>query len=217
MRQRPFSTDAFFGLPTTDPATRYIAVGNLTFAANSDDPEDIASVLIIVADSDDALVTTTATSTNATCVAGVQHHPQAMDVYQLLSDFCEEDLTSSNINSTKPIAVSSGGSCLQVPVGTVACDHISEMHPPRDTWISTFLAAPLASGLGDIFRILSGEDDTDGTIGDVIVAQLAEAAFFQTEINASALPEIETREPCLIAHYNKRTRADVLRPALRRC
>jgi hypothetical protein len=69
-------------------------------------------------------------------------------------------LSGSIITSDKPVSVTNGNYCTQVPNGTAYCDHIYEQSQPVATWGNSVLAVNLANrDGGTIYRVVSAEDN----------------------------------------------------------
>src|SRR5690606_4423903 len=66
-----------------------------------------------------------------------------METFLVASSGNRVDLSGTTIESDKPIAVTSGAQCANIPVGVTACDHIVEMMPPLNAWGNSFITYPL--------------------------------------------------------------------------
>ena len=72
------------------------------------------------------------------------------------------DLTGSKVTSNNPVTFISGHECGNVPYNVLECDHLVEQIPPTTTWGRQFLTVPTAGQtVGDFFKIVAAEDDTD--------------------------------------------------------
>src|SRR5262249_24970077 len=148
-----YTNDASILLPTTALKTTYIAISRQTFSITQQgaNPFSIPGFVTIVATDNDTNVTVVS-SANTEAGAGVQALTpgasqsftlQQGDVLQLVSKrasspcgtmsndatthYCDMgpkyDLTGSQIEADKPIAVFGGHSCSFVPYNKFACDH----------------------------------------------------------------------------------------------
>ena len=91
------------------------------------------------------------------------------------------DLTGTLIEATKPIAMTNGNGCTQVPPGTTACDHIYEVAQPLASWGNEAFVAPLPNRtFGSRYRVLAAEDNTTLEMDGGVVATLNEGEFFET-------------------------------------
>lgn len=71
------------------------------------------------------------------------------------------DLTGSRVIASKPVAVTSGNFCCQIPTGTVRCDFIIEMELPTYTWGRDYFVTRMQSRLyNSIIKIFAKEPDT---------------------------------------------------------
>lgn len=81
-----------------------------------------------------------------------------------------EDLSGALVTADKPIAVFGGHTCVNVPAGTGACDHLESQLFPMETWGRNFVAAPVKlrnplpdmrnSREGTYWKIMAREDNT---------------------------------------------------------
>lgn len=77
------------------------------------------------------------------------------------------DLTGSFVKADKPVQVIAGHECAQVPVGTVACDHLEESLFPFETLSGDYFVGPPvqtpdnAKEKAYYLRIVAAEDDAD--------------------------------------------------------
>jgi len=87
------------------------------------------------------------------------------DVLQVISS--GGDLTGTIVNADKPIQVLGGHECTQVPIGTVACDHLEEEMFPISTLAKEYLVVPPVQVPNDnlekaqVIRIIASEDNTN--------------------------------------------------------
>ncbi|MEO0404453.1 MAG: hypothetical protein AAF193_06245, partial [Bacteroidota bacterium] len=64
----------------------------------------------------------------------------------------------------RPFAVFSGVSCVNVPIGCTACDHICEQNFSVDTWGTEFYVVPFSFANSYTYRVLA---DQDGTVVNI--------------------------------------------------
>lgn len=89
-------------------------------------------------------------------------------------------LAGTIVTADKPIGVTNGNGCTQVPIGTTACDTLMEVAQPISTWANQALAINLPERPnGTVYRILASQDNTsvsqDGsTIGTINKGQFLE-------------------------------------------
>ncbi|MGB1032133.1 MAG: hypothetical protein ACPGWM_05945, partial [Flavobacteriales bacterium] len=80
------------------------------------------------------------------------------------------DFTGTTINGTeasgdcRPFAVFSGTSCVNIPVGCSACDHIFEQNFSVDTWGTEFYLVPFSFASSYTYRVMADQDNTQVNI-----------------------------------------------------
>ncbi len=189
-----YSNDASLVLPTPTLSTNYIVMARQTFGVDQMFGYSfIPGYAAIVGTEDNTTVTVTLTANtsggtgiNAGTPGTVQQFSLNQgEVLQLLSalptsctgtttsnadgTYCDMgqgyDLTGTQVESDKPVAVYSGHLCSFVPYDTWACDHLEEMMLPLETWGKDFVVGrtePQAdTGYPDepnVVRIVSGAD-----------------------------------------------------------
>ena len=71
------------------------------------------------------------------------------------------DLTGTLVEATKPVGMTNGNYCVNVPPGTAACDHVYEVAQPLASWGDRVFVAPLPQRpSGSVYRIIAGDDNT---------------------------------------------------------
>lgn len=171
------TSDAALALPVDTFNTKYIAAGYR--------PAFVAGQFTVVAAFDNTQVTITpSTALSPGRPAGVPFSVtlnRGQGIY-FASAGVGLDLTGTIIEATRPVGVSNGDACTQVPNGTVACDHLFEVAQPVQSW---GLEVPVANlplrTAGSIYRILASENGTtvfrDGvSIGTINAGQFIETA-----------------------------------------
>lgn len=69
-------------------------------------------------------------------------------------------LSGTIVTSDKPVSVTNGNYCTQIPMGTAYCDHIYEQSQPVATWGNSVIAVNLANrDSGSVYRVVSAEDN----------------------------------------------------------
>jgi hypothetical protein len=73
------------------------------------------------------------------------------------------DLSGSRVTASKNVAVFAGAECTQVPVGTVACDHVISQQFSTDNFDTDFFVAGNFGGGadGDLVRVIGATDNTE--------------------------------------------------------
>src|SRR5690606_33316840 len=115
-------------LPTSVWDTNYVAVN--VSPASAGNPS-----MNIVAREDDTLVTLTPNATltgGGGIPAGAAGTPVTITLQkgQHAQITQNAELTGSSISSTKPVGFMAGHTCMNMPVGTLYCDHGEQMVPP---------------------------------------------------------------------------------------
>ena len=143
-----FTSDAFLALPCNTLAVDSYEYYSVAYTVSS----DWESLLLIVACEDDTLVITPTGSITL----------NRLQTYQIES---LTDLTGTRIISSKPVSVFSSQECVNVPVGIVACDFITEQVPPTSTWGNRFLIASLLGrNSGERIRVLASTQNSVVTV-----------------------------------------------------
>ena len=115
--------------------------------------------------------------------------------------FQSADTTGIGVVGNKPIAVFSGVKCANVPVGSVACDHLVEQMPSIDQLSKTYYVAPTprTGPNGDVVRIVASADATEVKVDGVVLATLNAGEF--REIRIPTGKTITADKPVLVAQY----------------
>lgn len=97
------------------------------------------------------------------------------------------ELTGTTVKADKPIAMSNGNECTDVPTDSGACDHVFEVAQPVQTWGKSALAAPLAlRPNGTVYRILASADNTTVQQDGATIGTINRGQFIDTGILAGA-------------------------------
>jgi len=88
--------------------------------------------------------------------------------------------TGTIIQANKPVTMTNGNYCTQVPVGTVACDHIFEVAQPVQSWGKSGIGVNLPDRPGgSIYRIAASEDNTTINQDGVAIGTINRGAFLE--------------------------------------
>lgn len=88
--------------------------------------------------------------------------------------------TGTIVQANKPVTMTNGNYCTQVPVGTTACDHIFEVAQPVQSWGTNAIGANLPDRPGGtIYRIVAAEDNTAVTQDGVAIGNINRGAFLE--------------------------------------
>lgn len=181
INRRSESSDAALALPIDTFNTEYIVMDY--------NPRFVGSQFVVVA----AFDGTEVTITPATNING---HPAGIPFtiyldrgegafFQSSTTNLTNTLTGTLISATRPIGMTNGDGCTQIPTGITACDHIFEVAQPVQSWGNFILASNLPNRPGgSIYRILASENNTHVFLDGVEVAILNKGQFHETGILA---------------------------------
>jgi RHS repeat-associated protein len=193
-------SDGFLGLPTDAMGTDYLVVSYPNPNPNS---YQNSTEFGVVAPYDNTTLTITPSQTAGTRTAGIPYTVMLNQgqTYQLLDSVVGVDLTGSEIQSDKPVAVMGASSCGDVPVGASYCNYLIEQMVPINSWGQVFGTVPLANRLrGDTFRVLASQDGTQVSINGTLSATLARGNFFDAQLtNANS---ITSTAPIAVMQYS---------------
>lgn len=191
------TTDAFLVLPVHALGKDYMA------AAYNSLGSSYPSLIAIVGVQDNTQVKVTSRVATTSGPAGSQQiiTLNKMETFLFASNGNNIDISGTVIESDKPVAITSGVQCANIPVGTTACDHIVEMMPPINAWGNSFITHPLARRTrGDLIRVMASTDNTEVKINGALVATLASGTFHDSILQTSNV--IETTQPALVTQYS---------------
>lgn len=190
------STDVFLVLPVA-------SLGKDYFAASYNGVTDgIPSYISIVGTEDGTQVKITSPVATSNAAAGAEQiiTLNKLETF-LIGGIGNSDLTGIKIESTAPVALTSGARGANIPVGVFYADHLAEMMPPLTSWGQSFLTLPLATRLrGDLIRVLASVDNTEVTINDAVVATLAKGAYY--DVISLTANVIKTSAPAFVTQYS---------------
>ncbi|MBC8145531.1 MAG: hypothetical protein H7X80_08085, partial [bacterium] len=132
------------------------------------------------------------------------------DVFSSMSIDPGGDLTGATISATKPVAVTAGNTCANLPDSRYrACDHLEEMLTPISTWGTFYHSVPYATRLkGDMYRVFAAEPDTDLFINGIKRFTLSGRGGAEGQGWIEYLPpdrnllEFAANKPIMVAQYN---------------
>ncbi|WP_345168600.1 PKD domain-containing protein [Nibribacter koreensis] len=182
------------------------------------DPGRASSQLMVVALEDNTTIEITPTvPTLGGKPAGVAFSPERPlmkgEVYQVrtLQDLTGTKVESidTGLGSCKRIAVFSGSSWTAVPLNcpaTISGDNLYQQLYPISAWGKSFVTAPFKSRLaGDVFRVLTSEDNTSININGTSVTR-NKGQFYEFE--SMAPNYVSADKPILFAQYAKTQSCD---------
>ena len=88
--------------------------------------------------------------------------------------------TGTIVQADKPVTMTNGNYCTQVPVGTYACDHIFEVAQPVQSWGREAIAANLPDRPGGtIYRVVASENNTIVTQDGAAIGTINRGEFLE--------------------------------------
>ena len=139
INRRGATSDAALALPIDTMNTEYIALDY--------NPRFVGSQFNVVAAFDNTAVTITPTAAITGHAAGVPFNVVLNRgegyLAQSTSTAASATLTGSIISADRPVGLTNGNGCTQVPTGVTACDHIFEVAQPVQSWGARALVANL--------------------------------------------------------------------------
>lgn len=198
---RPFSSDAALALPIDTYNTEFIA---LTYHSNIVSAD--RSMFVVTAAFNNTTVTITPTKTlEGGFPAGVPFNITLNKGQGFLARGttfgAAGDLSGSIVQADKPVTMTNGNICTNVPPNQTFCDHIFEVAHPTQTWGNQALVANLINNPnGAVYRILASQDNTTVTEDGAFIATLNRGQFIDTGL----LPgnhEFAADKPIFVAQY----------------
>lgn len=175
INRAPFTSDAALALPVDTFNTRYVVAGYR--------PVFDGGQFNVFAAFDNTEVTITPSQALVGHAAGVPYTivlNRGQGYYGKTASTAN-DLTGTRIEATRPVGVSNGDGCTQVPTGTVACDHLYEIAQPVQTWGTQVpvVGLPQRPG-GTIYRILASQDGTTVSRNGAAIGTINAGQFIET-------------------------------------
>lgn len=172
------TSDAGLALPIDTMNTDYIAIDyNPTFGP---------SQFTVFAGFDNTTVTITPSVALNGHAAGVPfnvllNRGEGYYGTSLVTSGAAGSITGTLISATRPVGLTNGSLCVQIPTGTVACDHIFEVAQPVATWGMDVLVANLPDRpSGTIYRVTASENATQVALDGANLALLNAGQYFET-------------------------------------
>lgn len=111
------------------------------------------------------------------------------------------DLSGTRVQSDKDVAVFAGAECTEVPVGTVACDHLIQQQFGVENFDTRFLVAetPFAGADKDLIRVIAAEDNTEIFINGVSQGTINAGEVLQVDNVGNA--EITSDKPVSVGQF----------------
>ncbi|MCP3914702.1 MAG: hypothetical protein GY711_03980 [bacterium] len=173
----PYSSDAALCLPISAMSNEYILADYEPCG-----PGGGPSEFVVHAAFDDTTVLITPTDNLVGHPLGVTFPVllQAGEGYQGEGLLSSGSLTGTIITSSKPIGVTNGSECANVP-SQCCSDHIYEVAQPVQTWGRAMLVADLPGNpSGTVYRIIAAEDGTVVLMDNLPLVTLGRGEFHET-------------------------------------
>ncbi|MCA9242812.1 MAG: DUF11 domain-containing protein [Phycisphaerales bacterium] len=177
------TSDAALGLPINALNTEYIISGYYSTLTRSDRGQ-----FTVVAVADDTDVTITPKQELAGPGAGYPAGLPFMITLDRGEGFLAQskvnglpgDLTGSIVSSSRPVAVSNGNKCANVPADVYACDHVFETAHPTATWGHDIFVAnlPLRPN-GSFYRVVGSVNGTPVTMDGAALGMVNRGAYLE--------------------------------------
>jgi len=197
-----FTSDAALGLPVDTMDTEFIVMTYEGAYHGSDRGE-----FVIVAGFDGTTVTITpAQDLAGGYLAGVPfnvalNRGEGFLCQSLGAILSAADLTGSVITSDRPITVTNGNYCTNVPYNVTACDHVFEVAHPVSTWGRRALVANLPDRPnGTVYRVLASVDGTNVLLDGAPLISLNRAQFLEVP-QTSGNHVFEADQPIMVVQF----------------
>lgn len=197
INRRIASTDAALALPIDTMNNEYLVLDY--------NPRFVGAQFNVTAAFDNTTVTITPSTSMVGRAAGVPFSViiNRGEAYfgRGLTTALSNTLTGTIISSDKPVGVTNGNGCTQVPTGVAACDHIFEVAQSVQSWGTRVMVVNLPNRPnGTIYRILASEDDTTITQDGTGIGVLNRGEFIETaQIAGSHI--FEANKPIFVGQY----------------
>ena len=198
----PFTSDAGMALPLPSLNTEYIVLdyNQANFGSG------YSAEFVVTAVFDNTTVTITPVSDlEGGHLAGVPFNVTLNRGEGYLAKQLNSGINGGNtgtiVQADKPVTMTNGNYCTQVPVGTYACDHIFEVAQPVQSWGHGGIGANLPDRpSGTVYRIVASENNTTINQDGVAIGNVNRGAF--VEIGPLAGNHVFTSDnPIFIAQY----------------
>lgn len=198
INREQYTSDASVGLPLDTFNTEYI-VASYTGLFSDD------SQFAVVAGYDDTDVTITPSQAMAGGHAAGTPFTITLDrgesyFGRATTSGALGDLTGTLVSASRPVGMTNGNRCTNVPSGYSACDHIFEVAPPVQTWGTEVLVANLPNRAGGtVYRVLASTDATQITIDGVVQGTINRGQFLEFALTGDHL--FAASAPVLVVQY----------------
>jgi len=202
INRRDYTSDAALALPVDVMNTEYIVMSYEGAFHGSDRSE-----FVVVAGFDNTTVTITPSNDmKGGFSAGVPfsitlNRGEGFLAQSLLNSGPSADLTGTIVSADRPVGVSNGNQCGNVPPGNTACDHLFEVAQPVQTWGDNIVATNLPNRpLGSVYRILASVDGTTISLDGTPIGTINKGEFLETGVITGS-HEFTGTNPIYVAQF----------------
>ncbi len=177
INRAPFSSDAALALPVDTFNTEYIVT-------TYDEPFLSAEFVVVAAFDATTVTITPSRDAKNGHAAGVPfdvvlNRGEGYMVQNLLNG-PNGGLAGSIVTANKPVGLSNGNGCTQVPYGTAYCDAVFEIAQPVQTWGSSTVVVNLPNRpSGSRYRVLASQDATEIFLDGVSQGSINRGEFME--------------------------------------
>lgn len=199
IHRRNASTDAALALPVDVLNTEYLAQTYIPLG----NPPRFGAEFVVVAAFDNTQVTVTPTAPLSGSLPAGSPITFTLNRGEGWLGDSGTDLTGSRIEASKPVTVTTGNRCTNIPPGTTACDHVFEVAQPLASWGTRSIVSPLPNRpSGSVYRVLAAEDGTTLTLDGATVATLNAGEFYDSGVIPGAHVFASTNDkPIFVTQY----------------
>lgn len=216
LSQAQYTSDAFLVLPTDALGTKHFVMSYSNDPGNTDRTnltDNTPSQYVIVAPYDSTVIyVKNATRTFTPMPDTIRlNKGDVFLVQSAIGNSSSFDLTGSQVDANKPIAVFAGHQRTVVPARArgqlESRDCLIEQMPPVSTWGKNAVIAPyqlqpiLTPGGEDRYRVLAAYDSTEVRIDGVGLINLNKGQFYEGDANNPI--RIKSKRPILVAQYKR--------------
>jgi len=212
VNKETFSNDAFIAFEERQMDTEYYSI--------SFGPATIQTQFAVLACDGPGVTTVTMDFTAPVVYREVTENSitltlRYLDVFQAQS---EGDLTGSHIVANRPIAVYSGNIRSKVAL-SASRDHLASQIPPVSAYGSEFNLVPMYfRTVGDLFRVVASQDNTQVTFRDNAPITLASAGdFVELDVASNSNGRLISDKPVMVMQIMKSQQAPKIAEAADPC
>lgn len=174
------TSDAALALPVDTMNTEYVVVTGTSTAVATD-----RSQFVVTAAFNNTVVSITPTAALASGLLGDETFEVTLQrgegfFGQATGFGPSNDLTGTLIEASRPVGMTNGNICTNVPPSVTYCDHIFEVAQPVQSWGASTLVANLPNRPnGSVYRILSASDNNQIRRDDEVIGTINRGGFLE--------------------------------------